>query len=258
MIDAAGGVDIESAGAAARHHAGRKPFRLQPRQQFAHAVHLRRRRRPCGRRGQGCAAYGRNKPGCPINRRCAAALIFRASAIAPSTLVTPVRPWPTSNSTMTERGLPDFWPAAASASTFSGIVRDHHQALGLLIQGDEPIDHRRRHDRRGDQHAFEFRRPRSPPPRRTVVQQMPMAPAAICRRPISIDLAPLLCGRRLMPAALVCAAMAAILRVERIEVEQQRRRIEAGARALLADESLVRPKAAWFRIRPSSSPRLDS
>src|SRR6185369_17495077 len=36
--------------------------------------------------------------------------------------------------------------------------------------------------------------------------------------------------------------------VERIEVEQQRRRVEAGARALLVDEFLIRPKAAGFRF----------
>src|SRR5262249_37563375 len=44
-----------------------------------------------------------------------------------------------------------------------------------------------------------------------VEQQMPAAPAAICRRAISIDLAPLLCGLSSIPAALVWAAMAAML-----------------------------------------------
>ena len=59
--------------------------------------------------------------------------------------------------------------------------------------------------------------PSIPPPAITsasprVEQQMPTAPAAICRLPISIDLAPFECGRNFRPVALVCAAMAAMLR----------------------------------------------
>jgi len=46
----------------------------------------------------------------------------------------------------------------------------------------------------------------------SVEQQMPAAPAAICRLAIAIDFAPFECGRSLIPIALVCAAMAVMLR----------------------------------------------
>ncbi len=46
----------------------------------------------------------------------------------------------------------------------------------------------------------------------SVAQQMPIAPAAIWRLAISIDFAPLPCGRRFTPAALVNLAIVAMFR----------------------------------------------
>ena len=128
-----------------------------------------------------------------------------------------------------------------------GIVRDHHEPLGLLVQGDEPVDHRRRHDRRGDQHAF-YSGARDH--LRLADGRAADADGARGHLPAAdLDRFGALAVRPQIDAGRFgMRGHGGDIGVERVEVEQQRRRIEAGARALLADEFLIRPKAAGFRF----------
>ena len=66
-----------------------------------------------------------------------------------------MRSWPTSNSTSSDSGLPAFSAAAASQSTFSGILDVEDQALRLRVQRDGAVDHRRRHRLGGDEDVLD-------------------------------------------------------------------------------------------------------